>query len=92
LVKARLRNGGVIFSVRDNGRGMSAEEISALERKLSVSREGLRGFENIALLNIKNRLHYYFGDAGQLSIQQPDGGGAEVSIKIPLVTEAGGLV
>jgi len=91
-VAAQLHSGGVVFTVKDNGSGMSAEEISALNQKLSVGPEAAQGYENIALLNIKNRLHYYFGEAGQLTVQCNSGGGIEVSILIPLIRETGGSV
>jgi len=89
-VTAQLLDGGVTFTIKDNGRGMSTEELAALYDQLSVSPEAARGYENIALMNIKNRLHYYFGDAGRLSVVSDSGGGAEVSITMPLVTETGG--
>jgi len=90
-VTAKLYNGSACFTVRDNGRGMSEKELSALSDILNGSSEAAWGYENIALSNIKNRLRYYFGDAGCLNIDQSVTG-VEVSITIPLITETGGPV
>jgi sensor histidine kinase YesM len=91
-VKAELRDGGVNFTVKDNGRGMGEKDLSTLTEKLNVNPDAARGYENIALLNIKNRLFYYFKDAGHFNIQSEIGGGVEVSLTMPLITEAGGSV
>jgi len=91
-IKAEVRGDGVVFTVRDNGCGMSRDEISTLNEKLNDGSGAAQGYENIALLNIKNRLYYSFGDAGRLIVKSDSGNGTEVSVMIPLVTETGGLV
>jgi len=91
-VKAILQGGVIAFSISDNGRGMSGEELKALNAKLDIAPEMARGFENIALLNIKNRLNYYYGNAGRLNVQPNDGRGIEVRITIPFISPKGGLV
>ncbi len=88
-IKAVLTDETVRFSVRDNGCGMSSEELSALNGKLNILPESARGVENIALLNIKNRLYHYYGDAGRLTIGSSSGSGTLVAITIPLTPETG---
>ena len=86
-VKAQISVNCVIITVNDNGRGLSGEEIMSLNEKLKSSPEDLQGFENIALLNIKNRLYFYFSDSGRLTIKMSDSGGLEVSVLMPLIAE-----
>ncbi len=88
-IKAGLADETVRFSVRDNGCGMSSEELLALNGKLNILPESARGVENIALLNIKNRLYHYYGDAGRLTIGSSSGSGTLVAITIPLTPETG---
>lgn len=87
-VKALVNGSSAFFTVKDNGCGISEEEMSALNHKLSIDPEAARGYENIALLNIKNRLYYYFGDGGQISILPADGVGTIVSISVVLINSS----
>jgi len=91
FIKTELCGNSVYFLIRDNGCGMSDEELAGLEEKLNAA-PGLvwenskeKEYENIALINIKNRLVNYYGDAGQLKIKPGDNGGIEVFVSI--VTE-----
>lgn len=84
-VTAGFYCGQICFNVNDNGRGMSAAELSALDEKLHVDAESVRGYENIALRNIKNRLYYYYGAAGKLAISGNVSGGMTVSVTIPAI-------
>jgi LytS/YehU family sensor histidine kinase len=79
-VKAVVEGDFISFHISDNGRGMSESQLAALREKLKLDPDAARGYENIALLNIKNRLYHYFGEAGQLAVAENDGGGITVSV------------
>jgi sensor histidine kinase YesM len=91
-VKAELCDNSISFQIKDNGCGMSEEALNLLSERLSTGSELERGYENIALQNIKNRIYYYYGGAGQIQIRSNAGGGIEVSISIPSITKEGGTI
>ena len=86
-VKARQHGNTIIFTLSDNGRGMSAEKLEALRERLSVDPEAARGFENIALVNIRNRLYHYYGGAGQININSGENSGFEVIVSLSVMEE-----
>ena len=83
-VKAELRGDVVFFSVSDNGRGMGTDELAAVNSKLSIMPDAAKGYKNIALRNIKNRLYNYYGNAGWLYISAAGKTGVEVTITLPI--------
>jgi len=88
-VKGEINDSEVIFTVIDNGCGMTENEYAYLTEKMKTAAVSTQGYENIALLNIKNRLFFYFGDSGRLRIIATDSG-TKVMLFMPLLTEAGG--
>jgi sensor histidine kinase YesM len=90
-VKAQLQGDRIVFTVSDNGCGMSADELSALDKRFSENTEAAQGYESIALLNIKNRLYHYYGGAGQLHVHSNRNGGIGVVIVIPSMIGSEGL-
>jgi len=90
-VTAKINGNRVDFSIIDNGCGMTGDEISKLSEKQDFMTESTDEFENIALLNIKNRLYHYFGENGQLKIAANDNSGTVVTISMPLLSEKGGV-
>lgn len=89
-VKAELHEDAISFLISDNGCGMSTEELDALNERLITRSELIQGYENIALQNIKNRLYYYYGSAGQIQIEQRLNGGIQVLISIQSIVKTGG--
>ena len=89
-VKAELRGGTVQFSIADNGCGMGMGEMRKLKRKLRAQQQAAGGIENIALVNITNRLYGYYGDAAGMDLDAGNGGGLLVTLCIPSTIEAGG--
>ncbi len=89
-IKAKLCNDFIEFIISDNGAGMMQEELTALCDKLDAPFPEVQGYENIALLNIKNRLHHYYEGAGQLRVNHSELGGIAVTITIPPVAGSGG--
>lgn len=84
-ITAKPNGDTVVFTVTDNGSGMNSDELDALHEKLSDAPETARGYENVALLNIRNRLHYAYGVNAGLEVAHSDGGGIRTMIQIPKI-------
>jgi sensor histidine kinase YesM len=91
-LKAELRGGVIRFTVSDNGYGMDEPELSELKEQLRAAPGSLDGLNNIALLNIRNRLHYYYGEAARMEISSSVGSGFEVMFEIPAPAKKEGAV
>lgn len=76
----------ITFVVEDNGKGMSAETLSELKKKLECAEEliDVDGLSHVALVNIERRLKSYFGSEYGLEIDSTQGEGTTVRIRIPL--------
>ncbi|MBO7632796.1 MAG: sensor histidine kinase, partial [Lachnospiraceae bacterium] len=85
-VSGRLEDGFLIFSVRDTGSGMTAEQLKALSERMKQGRptvsEGSGGF---GLVNVNLRIRLYYNQAEGLKIES-GADGTEVSFKVPCRT------
>ncbi|MBQ3913057.1 MAG: sensor histidine kinase [Lachnospiraceae bacterium] len=85
-VSGRLEDGFLIFSVRDTGSGMTAEQLKALSERMKQGRptvsEGSGGF---GLVNVNLRIRLYYNQADGLKIES-GADGTEVSFKVPCRT------
>lgn len=85
-VSAWIEQEVLYVSVKDNGRGMSGEQIeSILEPKKEKKTSGLSG---IGVVNVKERLHLYYGDDGGISYESGSGG-TTACIYLPAYKEQG---
>ena len=84
-ISAQLEGQCMQIVMRDNGRGMEAEGLAALQSRLTCSTpETADGIHNIALLNIKNRLTSYYQAGATLHITSCPTQGTVVTMQIPL--------
>ena len=85
-VSGRLEDGFLIFSVRDTGSGMTAEQLKVLSERMKQGRptvsEGSGGF---GLVNVNLRIRLYYNQADGLKIES-GADGTEVSFKVPCRT------
>lgn len=91
-ISTTLMKNKLCVVITDNGTGMSEEELNALNQRLhkqtALSHSFLPDEDNssgIALLNVDQRLKYYFGMEFGLSIQSTLGCGTSVEFSIPFV-------
>lgn len=77
------------IEVADDGKGMSALELTALRQKLRQEPPGGSGDAGIGLLNVIARIRLYYNPLAKLTVESPDGGGLRVELYIPL--KEGGL-
>ena len=84
LVKAELKDGCTVMTVRDNGLGMTEETVEKLlsgEQPHAPSRRG----SGIGVRNVHERIRIYFGEDYGLSIVSEPDEGTEVTIRMPAV-------
>jgi two-component system LytT family sensor kinase len=76
-LRSRLQEGTLVIQVEDDGVGMSSPPAVAAEQK-STGR-------GIGMLNVAERLHVLFGDAGKMTVQSRDGLGTLVVLEVPVL-------
>ena len=81
LVSVREDGEDILFTVRDNGSGMTEEQISAIMQKEQSDRAG------IGIKNVNDRLKIYFGPAYGIQIESEPDEGTSVYIRMPKVKE-----
>lgn len=83
VISVTIKKGGrdISFTVADNGRGMTVDELDKLAKKLS--RRDMPAEHGIGLYNVNERLRLYFSDNRGLIIQSRENEGMSVSFTIP---------
>lgn len=76
---------GVQVSIADNGRGMTAEELEDLYRRIEECEETGHG---IGLGNISRRIRMLYGEAGDFRIHTRPGRGTVIRMTIPQKSDA----
>ncbi len=80
-VQVRMDGDDIVFSVRDNGVGMSEEQIEAVMQSEQTDRTG------IGIRNVNDRLRIYFGKNYGLRITSEPDVGTCVEIRMPKIRE-----
>lgn len=73
----------LLFTVKDNGVGMSAETLEQLQRGTVNSPKG----SGVGVRNVRDRIQLYFGEEYGLQIESQLEEGTTVMIRMPLVAE-----
>lgn len=81
IVSVKGEGEDIIFTVADNGTGMSAEQIDAIMSKERSDHTG------IGIKNVNDRLKIYFGSAYGITIDSVPDEGTRVHIRMPRVRE-----
>ncbi len=87
-VTAAERGGALVLSVRDNGRGMSPDEIAAAFAR-NPEAAGRDGAGAIGIANVHARVRAQFGDSAGLAIESAPGRGTTARITLPAAPGAG---
>jgi two-component system sensor histidine kinase YesM len=80
-IRIKRLNNHVQYEVRDNGIGMDTETLTLIKNGEKAGKGN--GF---GLLNIRERLHLYFGHAGQLHVESNAETGTIIRIEMPVYT------
>ncbi len=82
LAKAEIVNNRCQITIKDNGVGMTVEDLNALREKLK-DRESITG-ESIGLQNVVMRMHLIYGDAFTIQIDSQLGKGTCILLTFPI--------
>lgn len=77
----------IIFTVRDNGVGMTQEQCDELLRKERGEKKGAVASGGIGVKNVNDRIQIYFGNEYGISLESELDIGTCVTIRMPKVTE-----
>ena len=81
-LRAAIRDGFLVITVEDNGKGMSKEELGQV-----LKEEGPRDGGSIGLFNVNSRLILNFGKDSGLVMESEEGKGTRTVIRIPVSRE-----
>ena len=82
VISSDLRDGMLIISIRDDGKGMTPEVLKNLSAKPS-DKKTHGGFSGIGVANVKERLQLYYGDAGKVLCDSDGKSYTKISIVLP---------
>jgi two-component system sensor histidine kinase YesM len=82
-VTGRMRDGKLVFEVRDNGVGMSEEELRRVESEGGPA----RGTGGVGIRNVRDRMHLYFGGDSSVIYESREGIGTTVTLVLPAVIQ-----
>ena len=80
-IRACREENRLLVSVRDNGKGMSQEE---LEKLTSVMEKETFAEENIGLVNVNQRIRLFYGEDYGIRLTSQKGEGTEIIISLPV--------
>lgn len=84
LIKSQLtKDGHVEITVADDGAGMSQEKAENLLKEDIRIRGGMR---KIGIANVKERIHYIYGEDYGMVMKSEEGRGTEIVIRIPFLS------
>jgi len=79
----RAENGGICFSVKDNGIGFTPERLAEVKRELREKKDTENLKAAYGLYNVNKRLTLYYDESVALDIQSEYGCGTTVSFCVP---------
>jgi len=82
VVSATVREDALIVSVRDNGNGMSTENLADVFNDAGKGRHS--GLSRIGLYNVRRRIMLSYGNAYGLEVASYPGEGTVVTLKLPV--------
>lgn len=85
-VMAYIENRRVIIEIKDNGKGMDAEQLNTLNTLLNSDSEEV-SYQRVGLLNVAKRIKLSFGPNANIKLALNEMGGMTITINLPLSTE-----
>ena len=79
-INASLRKDALIFSVRDDGAGISPEQLETLQKGIEQGAGG----QSFGLFYIAERMRLYYGEGHGITIESAPGKGTCVTLRLPL--------
>ena len=83
-ISAYKENNSLCIAIRDNGTGMTPQQLSEMQERLKQGADSDLPSRHIGILNVNMRLHTIYGPDGGVRLAKSDGQGTTVEIRIPL--------
>ncbi|MFC5653678.1 sensor histidine kinase [Paenibacillus solisilvae] len=90
VIQARKEGMDLLFSIRDDGAGMTEEQLVLLRNRLanpSTPEQSDTTAGKVGIKNVHDRIRFYYGDQYGITLNSELGVGTEVTIRIPAVPE-----
>lgn len=88
-ISGKQLNGDIVFKVRDNGIGMTEEQVKTVLSVVSNFNKG--SFTHIGVKNVDDRIKLNFGTNYGIRIHSIPGDGTIVTVILPIIKEGGKL-
>jgi two-component system sensor histidine kinase YesM len=85
VVRGRMADGWLYFSVEDDGIGMSPQRLAQVRVYGDDSSTSAAGAQSYGLYNVDKRLELYYNRSDLLEIQSTYKEGTKVTLRIPVV-------
>lgn len=86
-VSAKIVGGVMAVTVRDNGCGLTPDQLQALRSRLEEGGMGQEARYGIGLSNVYDRLKHTYGTGFTMKLVRADGGGTEVQLQLPIMIQ-----
>ncbi|MBW7454675.1 sensor histidine kinase [Paenibacillus sepulcri] len=90
IIGARKEGEDLVFSIRDDGVGMTTGQLAALNKRLadhSSLDQSDHASGKVGIKNVHDRIRFYYGDHYGITLSSVEGSGTEVIVRIPAVSE-----
>lgn len=94
LLEVKKIHQNLVFTITDNGAGMTTDELQKIKMKLNSNDAGEdqpprpKKPSGIGLTNINERIKLYFGEQYGLSIESEKNVGTKVTVNVPLIYDS----
>ena len=85
LISAEIEKDSLYIQVKDNGRGMTTEELEQLKNYINDIEEPEK---SIGIINVNQRIRLFYGECYGLQIQSQEDIGTDVKINLPVRWES----
>lgn len=88
ILRSRAQDGKLVIQVEDDGVGMSTTSSRRQpqnRRETAAPADAMNSGTGIGMMNVAERLHVLFGDAGRMMVQSRDSQGTLVIVEMPVV-------
>ncbi|WP_276354342.1 sensor histidine kinase [Cohnella caldifontis] len=85
-IDARKEKEDLIFRIRDNGTGMTEEQLAAIRKRLAdpvPQEQNEGGSGKVGIKNVHDRIRFYYGEAYGISLEGSLDEGTTVTVRIP---------
>lgn len=90
FIGARVENGDLLISIYDDGVGMPAERLSALQEELEAATTDHKENSHIGLLNVQHRIQLRYGAPYGLTLSSTLNEGTRITIRLPAQSQETG--